>query len=181
MSHPPSTTSQSLTQLEPFDDPEPGWTWFFSLAGVIVLIALVVAIAALNFNIERKEFKAKVLDASAGIAALIPAGPLDAAGVRSVQAALDKVHVEGRLSPAEYARLSQGLLLNSWMRYPWINAEEKTETLVRIPIAEAMKLVSEEYSSSGKRSMASNADSAERIAAPGAPAPSNSGATEPVP
>lgn len=147
MSHAPHHSDAS--QLEPFDDPEPGSTWFVSLAGVVILVALVIAISAVAFNWERREFQAKVVDRAVGVLPVIPAAPLDASGVRTLMREIDRRRDDGLLSPAEYARLSQGLLLNSWARYPWEDARGQTQQLIRIPVTEAMKIVAQEYAPKG--------------------------------
>ena len=54
-----ANTSAISTQL---DDPEPGSTWFFSLAGIVILVALVVAASVMYFHAETRETDAKVID-----------------------------------------------------------------------------------------------------------------------
>ena len=54
-----ANTSAIPTQL---DDPEPGSTWFFSLAGIVILVALVVAASVMYFHAETRETDAKVID-----------------------------------------------------------------------------------------------------------------------
>lgn len=54
-----TNTSAIPTQL---DDPEPGSTWFFSLAGIVILVALVVAASVMYFHAETRETDAKVID-----------------------------------------------------------------------------------------------------------------------
>lgn len=44
------------------DDPEPGSTWFFSLAGIVILVALVVAASVMYFHVENREVDEKVVD-----------------------------------------------------------------------------------------------------------------------
>ena len=44
------------------DDPEPGSTWFFSLAGIVILVALVVAASVMYFHVENREVEEKVVD-----------------------------------------------------------------------------------------------------------------------
>ena len=44
------------------DDPEPGSTWFFSLAGIVILVALVVAASAMYFHADARETETKVID-----------------------------------------------------------------------------------------------------------------------
>jgi hypothetical protein len=54
-----ANTSAIPTQL---DDPEPGSTWFFSLAGIVILVALVVAASVMYFHAETRETDVKVID-----------------------------------------------------------------------------------------------------------------------
>lgn len=174
MSHPSNPTSNALTQLEPFDDPEPGSTWFVSLAGVIVLIALIVAISALNFNTERDEHRVKVLDAGAAAAALVPAGPLDGQSVRAVQESLAALHNEGGISRADYSKLTQGVLLNAWMRYPWEDSKGQTQQRIRIPISAAMAIVADEYARKAPARPVASGDREPAAVAPTAVAPAKS-------
>ena len=54
-----ANTAAIPTQL---DDPEPGSTWFFSLAGIVILVALVVAASVMYFHAETRETETKVID-----------------------------------------------------------------------------------------------------------------------
>ena len=54
-----ANTAAIPTQL---DDPEPGSTWFFSLAGIVILVALVVAASAMFFHADTRETETKVID-----------------------------------------------------------------------------------------------------------------------
>jgi hypothetical protein len=54
-----ANTAAIPTQL---DDPEPGSTWFFSLAGIVILVALVVAASAMFFHADAREVETKVID-----------------------------------------------------------------------------------------------------------------------
>ena len=54
-----ANTAAIPTQL---DDPEPGSTWFFSLAGIVILVALVVAASAMYFHVDARETETKVID-----------------------------------------------------------------------------------------------------------------------
>jgi len=145
VSHSQPIDPHHLPQLEPLDDPEPGSTWFVSLAGVIILVALVIAISAVNFNTERDEFATKVVERSVDVAAMAPKAPVDAEAFRDLERSLAESHDDGSLGMADYTRLSQGLLLNTWMRYPWEDSKGTTQQLIRIPITEAMRRVAEEY------------------------------------
>lgn len=171
MSHAPNTSGSANAQLEPFDDPEPGSTWFISLAGVIVLVALVIAISAVAFRAEHKEFEVKVVDRSAGALPVIPAAPLDASAVRTLSREIDQRRDEGVLSAATYTKLSQGLQLNAWMRYPWEDSKGQTQQLIRIPVAEAMKIVAQEYAGKGGAKRVATAPEAVGTAPVSAPAP----------
>ena len=48
-----------LTQL---DDPEPGSTWFWSLASIVVFVVIIVAASAFYFKIDSFEVDAKIID-----------------------------------------------------------------------------------------------------------------------
>ena len=54
-----ANTAAIPTQL---DDPEPGSTWFFSLAGIVILVALVVAASVMFFHVDARETETKVID-----------------------------------------------------------------------------------------------------------------------
>jgi len=54
-----ANTAAIPTQL---DDPEPGSTWFFSLAGIVILVALVVAASVMYFHVDARETETKVID-----------------------------------------------------------------------------------------------------------------------
>ncbi len=58
MSAQPSNLSIQL------DDPEPGSTWFLSLASIVILVALVVAASVMYFHVETIEHDEKVVDQS---------------------------------------------------------------------------------------------------------------------
>lgn len=144
MSHAPHSPSVTA-QLEPYDDPEPGSTWFVSLAGVIILVALIIFIAAVAFRAEHTEFQRKVVDRSVGAIPVIPPGALDASSARALERSIVQRRDDGLIGRAEFAKLSQGVMLQSWMRYPWEDAKGGTRQLIRIPITEAMSIVAKEY------------------------------------
>ncbi|MCH2144340.1 MAG: hypothetical protein MK082_04240 [Phycisphaerales bacterium] len=50
---------------EQIDDPESGWTWFLSLASIIILIVTVVACTVLYYVFEDMEIEEKVIDVPA--------------------------------------------------------------------------------------------------------------------
>jgi len=56
-----ANTATISTQL---DDPEPGSTWFYSLAGIVIMVATTVAGSVLYFHAETREEDVKVVDAS---------------------------------------------------------------------------------------------------------------------
>ena len=48
--------------LKQLDDPEPGTTWFWSLASIVVFVVIIVAASAFYFKIDSFEIDAKVID-----------------------------------------------------------------------------------------------------------------------
>jgi len=48
--------------LKQLDDPEPGSTWFWSLASIVVFVVIIVAASAFYFKIDSFEVDAKVID-----------------------------------------------------------------------------------------------------------------------
>lgn len=59
--HAPHEENHSI--LEPMDDPEPGSTWFISIAGTVVFIALVLALSVLYFSFDEDVVKEEQIDA----------------------------------------------------------------------------------------------------------------------
>jgi len=57
-----STTAEPTDADLPMDDPEPGSSWFITIASMVVLVVLLVALAALFFNFANAEFDRKVVD-----------------------------------------------------------------------------------------------------------------------
>ncbi|MGA0286006.1 MAG: hypothetical protein ACYTE2_03205 [Planctomycetota bacterium] len=57
-----STTAESVDAEVLLDDPEPGSSWFITIASIVVLVVLLVALAALFFNFSNAEFDRKVVD-----------------------------------------------------------------------------------------------------------------------
>lgn len=47
-----SQTDPTLPIAEQMDDPEPGYTWFFSIAGIVVFVAIVLALSVLYFGVR---------------------------------------------------------------------------------------------------------------------------------
>lgn len=58
---PPHEENHSI--LEPMDDPEPGSTWFVSIAGVVLFIATVLAISVLYFEVDQDVVREEQIDA----------------------------------------------------------------------------------------------------------------------
>lgn len=57
-----STTAEPTDAELLMDDPEPGSSWFITIASMVVLVVLLVALAALFFNFANAEFDRKVVD-----------------------------------------------------------------------------------------------------------------------
>ena len=55
------TTAQTDI-LKQLDDPEPGSTWFWSLASIVVFVVIIVAASAFYFKIDSFEVDAKIID-----------------------------------------------------------------------------------------------------------------------
>ena len=55
------TTAQTDI-LKQLDDPEPGSTWFWSLASIVVFVVIVVAASAFYFKVDSFEVDAKIID-----------------------------------------------------------------------------------------------------------------------
>ena len=103
--------------LEPeqLDDPEAGWTWFFSLASIILLVITVVAVTVIFYFFQDLEVEKKVIDQ--------PARQLSE--LRSEQEAqLDGYSV--------------------YQVIPMGGTEEDAEDFIRIPIDRAMEIVNAE-------------------------------------
>lgn len=52
----------ALDAAELMDDPEAGSSWFITIASIVILIVLLVALAVLFFRAENAEFEKKVVD-----------------------------------------------------------------------------------------------------------------------
>ena len=48
--------------LKQLDDPEPGSTWFWSLASIVVFVVIIVAASAFYFKIDSFEVDAKIIE-----------------------------------------------------------------------------------------------------------------------
>jgi len=103
--------------LEPeqLDDPEAGWTWFFSLASIILLVITVVAVTVLFYFFRDLEVEKKVIDQPA----------LQLSELRTEQEA----QLDG------YSR---------YQVIPIGGTEEDAEDFIRIPIERAMEIVNAE-------------------------------------
>ena len=60
-----SEHSQHDTDVEFFDDPEMGSTWFVTIATIIIFAVSVLAISAMYFDFEGDEVEVKIVDAPA--------------------------------------------------------------------------------------------------------------------
>ncbi len=58
-------SSHDAPVTEQMDDPESGWTWFLSLASMVVFIVTVVVVVVLYYAFEDNEIKNKVIDVPA--------------------------------------------------------------------------------------------------------------------
>ena len=103
--------------LEPeqLDDPEAGWTWFFSLASIILLVITVVAVTVLFYFFRDLEVEKKVIDQPA----------LQLSELRTEQEA----QLDG------YSR---------YQVIPIGGTEEDAEDFIRIPIDRAMEIINAE-------------------------------------
>jgi hypothetical protein len=111
-----SNATQAVGQI---DDPEPGSTWFVSVAGTVIFIVIVYAVAALYFQAEAKEQGVKVIN------------------VATAEYASGKVEQLKRLADS-----------GPWTeKTPGDKVGEFKETeRLRIPIEDAMRLVGPELS-----------------------------------
>lgn len=94
------------------DDPEGGWTWFISLASIVILIVTVVAVTELYFVFKGAEVAEKVIDRPS----------LEMTQLRAEQKAVLDV----------YERYSV---------IPIGGTEEDAEVRIRIPIEKAMEIM----------------------------------------
>ena len=105
-------SSQIPTPDEQIDDPESGWTWFLSLASMVVFVITVIALIAMFFLFQDWEVERKVID--------VPAE--EVTDLRTEQEALLD----------EYQTYSV---------IPMGGTEEDAESRIRIPIDQAMEVV----------------------------------------
>ena len=103
--------------LEPeqLDDPEAGWTWFFSLASIILLVITVVAVTVIFYFFRDLEVEKKVIDQPAF--------------------QLSELRTEQEAQLDGYAR---------YQVIPIGGTEEDAEDFIRIPIDRAMEIVNAE-------------------------------------
>ena len=110
-----SQLGEDNLELEQLDDPESGWTWFFSLASIILLVITVVAVTVLFYFFRDLEVEKKVIDQPAR--------------------QLSELRTEQEAQLEEYAR---------YQVIPIGGTEEDAEDFIRIPIERAMEIVNAE-------------------------------------
>ena len=103
--------------LEPeqLDDPEAGWTWFLSLASIILLVITVVAVTVLFYFFRDLEVEKKIID----------------------QPALQLSELRGE----QEAQLDE---YSTYQVIPIGGTEEDAEDFIRIPIDRAMEIINAE-------------------------------------
>ncbi len=57
-----SDSDQTLDAAPMLDDPEAGSSWFITIASIVVLVVLLVALAVMYFRFENAEIERKVVD-----------------------------------------------------------------------------------------------------------------------
>lgn len=57
-----TTTEETLDDAPMLDDPEAGSSWFITIASIVVLVVLLVALAVMYFRFENAEIDRKVVD-----------------------------------------------------------------------------------------------------------------------
>ena len=110
-----SQLSEDNLEPEQLDDPESGWTWFLSLASIVLLVITVVAVTVIFYFFRDLEIEKKVIDQ--------PARQLSE--LRSEQ--------EAQLD--EYA---------VYQVIPIGGTQEDAEDFIRIPIERAMEIINAE-------------------------------------
>ena len=110
-----SQLGEDNLELEQIDDPESGWTWFLSLASLLVLVITIVAITVLFYFFRDLEVDKKVIDQPA----------LQLSELRSEQEA----QLEG---------------YSIYQVIPIGGTEEDAEDFIRIPIERAMEIINAE-------------------------------------
>ena len=105
-------SSHEVQTEEQMTDPESGWTWFISLASMVILVVTVVVCTVIFFSFEQEELAIKVIDKPAE----------EMINLRKVQ--------EGVLDKYErYTVIPVG------------GTEEDAEEQIRIPITKAMEVI----------------------------------------
>ena len=110
-----SQLGEDNLEPEQIDDPESGWTWFLSLASLLVLVITIVAITVLFYFFRDLEVDKKVIDQPA----------LQLSELRSEQEA----QLEG---------------YSIYQVIPIGGTEEDAEDFIRIPIERAMEIINAE-------------------------------------
>jgi hypothetical protein len=110
-----SQLGEDNLEPEQLDDPESGWTWFFSLASIILLVITVVAVTVLFYFFRDLEIEKKVIDQPAR--------------------QLSELRTEQEAQLDQYAR---------YQVIPIGGTEEDAEDFIRIPIERAMEIVNAE-------------------------------------
>ena len=110
-----SQLGEDNLEPEQIDDPESGWTWFLSLASLLVLVLTIVAITVLFYFFRDLEVDKKVIDQPA----------LQLSELRSEQEA----QLEG---------------YSIYQVIPIGGTEEDAEDFIRIPIERAMEIINAE-------------------------------------
>ena len=105
-------SSHEVQTEEQMTDPESGWTWFISLASMVILTVTVVVCTVIFYSFEQEELEIKVIDKPAE----------EVMNLRKVQ--------EGVLDKYErYTVIPVG------------GTEEDAEEQIRIPIKKAMEVI----------------------------------------
>ena len=110
-----SQLGEDNLEPEQIDDPESGWTWFLSLASLLVLVITIVAITVLFYFFRDLEVDKKVIDQPA----------LQLSELRLEQEA----QLEG---------------YSIYQVIPIGGTEEDAEDFIRIPIERAMEIINAE-------------------------------------
>ena len=110
-----SHSGEDNLEPEQLDDPEAGWTWFFSIASIILLVITVVAVTVLFYFFRDLEVEKKIID----------------------QPALQLSELRGE----QEAQLDE---YSTYQVIPIGGTEEDAEDYIRIPIDRAMEIINAE-------------------------------------
>ena len=110
-----SHSGEDNLEPEQLDDPEAGWTWFFSIASIILLVITVVAVTVLFYFFRDLEVEKKIIDQPA--------------------LQLSELRTEQEAQLDEYSR---------YQVIPIGGTEEDAEDYIRIPIDRAMEIINAE-------------------------------------